>query len=320
MRTIVVALALMVIVGFGARAAETAAAGVGWQYDLAMADSLFQHGYLDAAQEDYQKIVANYPNVVPAVDRGWLGLGKVYDARGDATRAKACFEQVLERNSDTTAVNEARAMYVQEKKVADAELVEAERSVSYFEYRYYNTSWLDIFNKIFCYVDLRKARKTLDTKTTAVKSFDPRYLIPPVVTPVVATGDAEFAVSAEELSQILKMVPEEEASTLAATGAGTTGTGTTAIGTPDGGTATAETPVAEPTTAPISAVATSTEIEELKARRETYLAAYRDLQAALKTKNQVVIQTATSTFQQAVAAYNTARAAVAEKSSATSKP
>lgn len=260
-----------------------------WEYDLAVADRLLEHGYLDSALEDYQGIITSYPDQTPAVDRAWLGLGKCYDAQGDLSRAKACLEQTLERNADAQAVEAARNLYIQQKQSADAELGETQRALDYFQMRYDSTSWLDIFNKVFALVDLRKARKANEEKDGLVKSFNPRYLIPPVIPAgvVPVTDSSSFAPTADELASALDMVPESTVSEKA------------------------EEPVVTTADPVVTVTTTATGNEELGSKREAYLAAYRDLQSALASKNQMAIQQATTRFQEAVAAYNGARDAAA---------
>lgn len=263
-----------------------------WEYDLAVADRLFENGYLDAALEDYQGIITGYPEQVPAVDRAWLGLGKVYDAQGDLSRSKACLEQSLERNADSLAVEAARGLYIKQKQTADAAQAETQRALDYFQYRYDSISWLDIFNKVFALVDLRKARKANEEQSELVGSFNPRYLIEPVVAAGVVPVTT-YQPSEAELAAALNMVPESSDDTVREAATPTASTETV-------------------TETPVTVTTTATGNEELSSKREAYLAAYRDLQSALASKNQLAIQQATTRFQEAVANYNNARDVVGQ--------
>jgi len=272
-----------------------------WEHDLAVADKLLEAGYYEAAIEDYQKIVTAYPDLTPAVDRAWFGMGRAYHATGNVPAAKVALEKCLERSGDATAADGARSLYRQLKNEASLQAQEMDRAVQFFETRYHTTSWLNIITKLFDYFDLRKARKRFTEADDYDKSFDPRYLIDPVDVAKPADGTTSTLTAAEmeallnkagsaaDVTAIDEAKPAEE------------------LGTDDGTTTTVE-PVATTETAP---AVSANPHADLKERRDTYLEAYRVLQEALRGQNQPAIQQANETFQQAQQAYKEAQAAVA---------
>lgn len=206
----------------------------GWEYDLEVANRLYDNGYLDAAEKDYTKILTAYPDEVAGIDSAWLGLAKVHQARGETSRARASLQEVLRRDAPPQTAVEARDRYRSLRASAEQQINEARRGVFYYEARYQQTSWFNPFGKLFHYLDFRKAKKNYEKMVADVDKFDPRFLIEPVVRPSVhasadagahaseeAGGDAGTPPAADgSTSGTYRLSPEEMAALLGAAGGG----------------------------------------------------------------------------------------------------
>ena len=281
----------------------------GWEHDLAVADKLLESGYYEAAIEDYQKIVTSYPDLVPAVDRAWFGMGRAYHVTGNVSASKVALEKCLERNLDESAATGARQLYRQMKDEASAQKQEMEKAVQFFEGRYHNTSWLNIITKLFDYFDLRKARKQYAEAEEYDNTFNPRYLIDSVPLAKPADNQQNFTLTADEMDKLLNKVATNQTGTTPADSAKPAEEDTTTSEAGDGDeTAAVETPVEETTS---NTTLSANPHADLKVRRDAYLETYRKLQEALRGKNQLAIQEANTAFQQASKAYKEAQQAVA---------
>lgn len=197
----------------------------GWEYDLQVADRLYESGYLDAAQKDYEKILTAYSDGSPGIDHAWLGLARVHQAQGQTDKARASLQEVLRRENDSMVQSEARSRYRQLRSQSQNQINEGLRAVYYFEARYQSTSWFNPFGKVFHWWDYRKAKKQYEKLVKSSEDFDPRYLIDPVVRPSQvrasddqdpsSTSESEYQLSAEELAALLKA--QQEAGTQIAT-------------------------------------------------------------------------------------------------------
>lgn len=309
----------------------------GWEYEIEVADRLYENGYLDAAEKDYTAILTAYGDNSPGVDMAWLGLAKVHQARGETARARASLGEVLRRDSIPGVEVEARDRYRALRAQAELQLNEARREVFYYESRYQQTSWMNPFGKLFNWLDFRKSKKNYETMVADLDKFDPRFLIEPVSKPSVAasvdagTDPVATALASATLGEgdgtvsgQYRLTPEEMAALIgqsggtpiasdsAATGTGTgADAGTAALaGTGDGsaaGDVGAGTGVAG---ADVTAtVASAGEVLDLETAQTGYFSTYQALREALSSGDAGRIQAATQAYQDAKAAYEQAKTA-----------
>lgn len=298
-RSIGFALVLGLAQGLWANPAQPAAPGQppsrkGWEYDLEVADRLFESGYLREAQEDYTKILTAYPDSVLGIDRAWLGLARVHQARGDTAQSRAAFEEVMRRERDPIASSEARTRYRALRAEAELEVNEARRATEYYLARYRATSWANPFGKIFRWFDQRKAKGDYEKAAANADSFNPRYLIDPVPAP----PPGAMASTDPQGHQTFTLTPEEMAALLNGQATGTTGTAGGA--TLPVATVPATTPAASTVVPSATTPAASTNVEDL---RTEYLRTYQELRAALATGDTARIQATTQAYQAAKTAY-----------------
>ncbi len=275
----------------------------GWQYDLEVATRLLESGYLSQAQTDFEKILTSYPDNTPAMDRAWLGLAKVHQARGDVARARSSLQEVLRRDLDPGPVAEARQRYRVLYAEAEIQINEARRAVFYYEDRLARTSWLNPFGKLFHWLDARKAGKYYDQARAELELFDPRFLIEPVAKPPPALAsatpaDGTFTLTAEEMQALLNQ--QALASTQPPAGVPSPTSGS-ALPSASGTEVSAILPSA--TSATPSA---SVDIEDAK---RDYLATYQTLREALGSGDNARIQAASTAYQRAKEIYESARTA-----------
>jgi len=270
-------------------------ANASWEHDLAVADKLLDSGYYDAAVVDYQKIAITYADQSPASDRAWFGLSRAYHLSANIPAAKLAAEKCLEIGSDEAASTGARELYRTLQSEAHTKKLELEKAYNYYQFEYKRTSWLNIITKFLNYRDLRKVRKQFNAADEYDKTFNPRYLIDPIVIetpvdPVDTTIVDDSAKTKETLNQVMnnsnlaKNIDPE-------------------IDTVD------ESRGVEATVVITEAPKDANTI--LKESREKYLATYRTLQDALRTQNQQEVQVANSAFQAASKAYKEAQSQVA---------
>lgn len=281
----------------------------GWEYDIQVADKLFQSGYLDAAEQDYTKILTAYPDSVAGIDEAWLGLARVGQARGETARARASLQEVLRRDRSPLAAAEARDRYRQLRAEAEVQLSESRRAVFYYDDRLKRTSWMNPFGKLFNWLDLRRAQKDYDTRLAELNNFDPRFLIEPVAKPSqLASLDGEAAVGATGDAGEYRLTPEEMAALLRQNGGTPAGDALASDGSGDGaaptGTGTSD-PVA--TSGGGAEVASSGGAVDLETAQASYFATYQTLRQALASGDAAAIQQATAAYQAAKTGYEAAK-------------
>ena len=285
-----IAVALLVTLVSGASLASAS-----WEHDVAVADKLVDSGYYDAAVADYQKVVTTYSGQSPAEDRAWFGLTRAYHLQGNIPAAKLAAEKCLEINNDETSAAGARELYKALQNEAHSRKLELEKAYNYYQFEYKKTSWLNIITKVLNYFDLRKVRKDFNEAEEYDKTFNPRYLIDPVVIekPVEDVIISDSLNDASNYTDPLnEMIDNQELSkTVDSDFDNTVDT-------------TAEVVVQEASKDPNVV---------LKESRETYLEAYRVLQEALRGQNQQEVQQANDVFQSASKAYKEAQSMVASQ-------
>ncbi|MBI2942941.1 MAG: tetratricopeptide repeat protein [Candidatus Wallbacteria bacterium] len=292
------------------------------EFLIAEGNALLAAGYIEAALQDFQKAINLAPDSSPTVSKGWLGLAKGYMAKGNTELAKTCMEEVLSRNNDPDSVAAARSSYLELKSRADLALSQAQQAVMYFQWRYHSTPFFSFITKFFAWRDLKNAEKQLAQAQQLSDGFNPRYLIPPVGSGGGARASETYSLTPAELERLLQRIPTE-----GSVGAGTVVTGvhtpapseTAAASVPAPAPAVATTPDPRASTTggnstqPTATVAatqpssTAAPADDLKAKREAYLTAYKNLQAAVGAKDNAAIQAATKAFQEAMKAYEAAR-------------
>lgn len=302
-RLIGFALALGLAPALLANPAQPAAPGQppsrkGWEYDLEVADRLFDSGYLKEAQEDYTKILTAYPDTVLGIDRAWLGLARVHQARGDTSQSRAAFEEVMRRERDPIAMAEARTRYRALRAEAELEVNEARRAVEYYVARYRATSWANPFGKIFRWFDQKKAKSAYERAAVNADSFNPRYLIDPVSAP----PPAAMASTDPHGHETFSLTPAEMAALLNGQSPAPTGSAA-GTGVPVATVPAATTPAASAVVPAGTTPAASANVEDL---RTEYLRTYQELRAALATGETARIQATTQAYQTAKSAYEAA--------------
>jgi tetratricopeptide (TPR) repeat protein len=265
----------------------------GWEYDIAVADKLMDSGYYDAAVSEYQKIATTYSGQSPAEDKAWFGLSRAYHLSGNIPAAKLSAEKCLEIGNDQESDAGARELYKTLQSEAHAKKLEVEKAYQYYETEYKRTSWLNIITKVLNYFDLRKVRKELNEAEEYDSTFEPKYLIDPIV----------IEKPAEEVIDVAADKPAEDITIDDQSGNETLDSDMAVID---------DEPVVQETEVVITEAAPSSDpAVVLQQTRETYLAAYRKLQEALQGQNQQEVQAANEAFQAASKAYKEAQAVVA---------
>lgn len=311
----------------------------GWEYEIEVADRLYENGYLDAAEKDYTAILTAYGDNSAGVDLAWLGLAKVHQARGETARARASLGEVLRRDSIPGVDVEARDRYRALRAEAEMQLNEARRAVFYYEGRYRQTSWMNPFGKLFHYMDFRKSKKKYEEMVADLDKFDPRFLIEPVAKPSMHasadTGsdaiDAALASATAgdgTVSDQYRLTPEEMAALLQQAGgaahdhahdhaSSSTGDGTVAAGATAGGTSAGDAAATGTTgdgtgaggAAVVATAMSGGEALDLDTAQASYFSTYQELREALSSGDAARIQTATQSYQDAKAAYEQAKTA-----------
>jgi tetratricopeptide (TPR) repeat protein len=269
-------------------------ANASWEHDIAVADKLVDSGYYDAAIADYQKAVTTYSNQSPAEDKAWYGLTRAYHLSGNIPAAKLAAEKCLEINNDEVSASGARELYRTLQGEAHSRKLELEKAYNYYQYEYDKTSWLNIITKVLNYVDLRKVRKEFNVAEEYDKTFNPRYLIDPVVID-------------KPIEDLIITDPNDQAEEYTDTALNDIDTSTT-IGADFNDTAND----GSSTQVVIQQAAKDPNVV-LKESREKYLEAYRVLQEALRGQNQQKVQLANDAFQSASKAYKEAQSMVASQ-------
>ncbi|MBI4870562.1 MAG: tetratricopeptide repeat protein, partial [Candidatus Riflebacteria bacterium] len=86
-------------------------AGATAEFLIAEGNALLAAGYVDAALQDFQRVINLAPDTSSLVSKGWYGLARCYMSQGNQELAKASLEEVLSRNNDPESVNASRDVY-----------------------------------------------------------------------------------------------------------------------------------------------------------------------------------------------------------------
>ncbi len=268
-----------------------------WRQDLKVADELYSQHYYTTAIQDYQKIVASYPQIDEAVDFGWLGMGRCYQALEDFDSAKSCYEQVLERKKTPEAVKQAHGLYKALYDEARIGLEAAARELDYFSRRYEYCPWYNFIYKFFFYLDYREAQKNYDKAKERAESFDPHYLIDYI--PVAQQGDSDASETPVTSTPTVAQEDTASSSTNSTNG---------------GGSASSEVaPASKGETSPGTEPEGGQAIDELKRKADEYNRTYRAYVEALRSGDRLRIKEANEAFQRAAEAYKEARRRAAER-------
>ncbi|MBI3891341.1 MAG: hypothetical protein HY303_07405 [Candidatus Wallbacteria bacterium] len=293
------------------------------EFLIAEGNALLAAGYVDAALQDFGKVINVAPDSSPLVSKGWLGLAKCYSAKGNTELAKTSLEEVLSRNNDADSVAAARGTYGDLKGRADLALAQAQQSLMYCQYRYYSISIFNFISKYFAWRDLKNAEQQVQQAQQLSDGFNPRYLIAPVGSGAGQRASDTYQLTPSQLDQLLQRVPTD-----GSVGAGTVVTGvnrpaaseTASASTPaqpavSSGTAAssrasstgAATPPPATSAGSTAPTVTAAPADDLKTKRDAYLSAYKDLQTAVASGDNAAMQAATKSFQDAMKAYEAAR-------------
>ncbi|MBI4872268.1 MAG: hypothetical protein HY814_11955 [Candidatus Riflebacteria bacterium] len=250
------------------------------------------------------------PDTSPLVSKGWYGLARCYMSQGNQELAKASLEEVLSRNNDPESVNASRDVYKSLKGQADLSVPQVQQTVLYLQWRYQSIPFFSFISKFLAWRDLKSAEKQLEGAQVLANTFNPRYLIAPVQAPAasVLSADGTTVLSATYIPAPSELGTATQGSTISPVTTGSLQPATQPLGNimSTGPAANAIAPTAG--SAPASTPAAP--VDDLKAKQEAYLAAYRKLQAAMAANDAAAIQAATKAFQSAMKAYNAARSAV----------
>lgn len=339
-------LAVSLLLAAGAHATPSspdasATAGVppsnyGWEYDIQVANRLFENGYVDAAEKDYNKILTAYPDGIPGIDAAWLGLARVHQAKGSSAEARASLQEVLRRDSSAIVAAEARELYRTLKAEVEIEVNEAVRAVQYYDSRYRSMSWWNPFGKLFAYLDVRKSKKQYKKVQENLEAFDPRYLIDPIAKPAslasvdqgtddaskgtVATLDipvgtsgstnGAYRLTAEEMAALIRQaggtpVTDQASSDALASASTGSNAGTDALSGEGSGESTVVPTSGTGSEAVVPSTGTSTSpLEEVQ---KTYFSAYQELRQALTSGDTARIQAAQEAYGSAKQSYEAAK-------------
>lgn len=284
-------------------------------------NALLEAGYIDAAQENYQRALNVAPDNDPVMDRAWYGLARVHMSRHDVELAKTAVEEILSRNLDPTSVARGRDLYTALRAEAQVAYVEAQRALDFYNWRYHSIPGLNIISKIFAYMDLRKSRERFNQAAEVLDSFNPRYLIGPVSGS--PHGSETVTMSQTQLASLLDQIPTSSSDTytvvegvhspspedtpvapIIPTASEQTGSASETAG---GAASATEVATQTPEGAAASSTGAASERDELQSSRDSYLDAYRKLQDALRSGNQGSIAQASQAFQEANRRYSNAR-------------
>lgn len=275
---------------------------------IAEGNALFTAGYYDAALQDFQRVINIEPDSSTLVSKGWYGLARVYMAQGNIELAKTSLEEVLTRNNDAESAAASRDIYKTLKTQADSAASQAQQALLYYQWRYQSTSFFSFISKFFAWRDLKNAEKAYEAAQMTAAAFNPRYLIAPIQNYAASEiGTSSTTAASETGTSLVQTLPTEGTGTTAGTGVSTTAQASTPAPA-----VTANGTVAQPTTvapaaASSSTAATAAPADNLTAKRQAYLEAYKNLQTAMSSKDAAAIQAATKGFQEAMKAYNEAR-------------
>jgi tetratricopeptide (TPR) repeat protein len=295
-----------------------------------MANRLFESGYLESAEKDYNKILTAYADGTPGIDEAWLGLAKVHQAKGETAKARASLQEVLRRDSAAIAATDARNRYRTLRSEAELELNEARRAVMYYEARHRGGSWWNPFGKLFSWLDLRKARKHYSKLAKDLGNYDPHFLVDPIAKPsaqasvdahasanpgTTGTNAGDYRLTPEEMAALLR---SQGGSPLPVSDGQGTGSSTATLGSDGtatssddaasvevgGGTGTASAGTGGP---PVVQASTGTGTDDLESVQKTYFASYQALREALSSGDATKIQEATAAYQAAKGSYERAK-------------
>ncbi len=287
------------------------------EFLVAEGEALLAAGYLDAAIQDFQKVVNIAPDTSPLVSRAWYGLARVYVAQGNVEFAKTSIEEVLSLNNDPLSVDGSRSLYMNLKGQAEGQLAQVQQQYLYLQYRYHSTSFLNFISKFFAWRDMEKAKDALESAQMTAGSFNPRYLIPPVGSGSASEtrGSETYRLTPDELQNLLDRIPTSGTQADSADGATAGEEETQEVASAASGEETTESAGAEEPEVRASdaagagsdAVSAVAPADNLAAMRQSYMDAYQDLQTAMGSSNPSAIAEATKRFEEATRTYSAAR-------------